>query len=413
MFVKESGQQNAGQPIFAAAAGLHGHFPSWSPDGAFIYFVQGSLPDAMDIWRISPAGGSAERITHHNSRVTHPVLLNHRTLMYLASDRDGSGPWLHSLDVERRVPRRVGAGRDRYTSLAASADGRRLVATVANPMGTLWRLLIADTPVDTSAATPISLTTGRGFSPRLGPDYLLYVSSKGTSDGIWKLADGAATEVWSAAAARIIGGPEVASDGHSVTFSVDQHGRTLLYVMSADGTNARVVTASLELRGAPAWTPDGQWITSAANVDGTPHLFRISLDGTRVPLVQEYSLDPVWSPGGDFLVYSGADIGTTFAVKAVTADANAYAIPNLTLSRGARRLRFFQGRRALVVMRGEIQHKNLWLIDLETGAERQLTNLAPDFNVRDFDVSPDGREIALERVHEYSDVVLIDLAPRR
>jgi len=83
----------------------------------------------------------------------------------------------------------------------------------------------------------------------------------------------------------------------------------------------------------------------------------------------------------------------------------------LTLTRGARRLRLFHGRRALVVMRGEIEHKNLWLVDLETGAERQLTNLAPDFNVRDFDISPDGREIVLERVQEHSDVVLIDLAP--
>ena len=180
--------------------------------------------------------------------------------------------------------------------------------------------------------------------------------------------------------------------------------------MNADGTNARIVTESLGLRGAPAWTPDGQSITSAANVDGTPHLFRISLDGTSVPLVQEYSVDPVWSPSGDFLVYSGADIGTTFAVKGVTAAGNPYPIPNLTLTRGARRLRFFHGRRALVVMRGEIQHKDLWLLDLETGAERRLTKLPVDFNVRDFDVSPDGREIVLERVEEHSDIVLVDLA---
>jgi len=364
----------------------------------------------MDVWRIRPTGGAAEQITHHNSRVSHPVLLNDRTLMYLASDRDGSGPWLHSLDIDRRVPHRVRAGPDRYTSLAATADGRRLVATLANPKGTLWRLLIADAPVDASAASPISLTTGRGFSPRLGPDYLLYVSSKGTSDGIWKLAGGATNELWSAREARIIGGREIASDGRRVAFSVEQRGKTLLYIMNADGTNARIVTESLGLRGAPAWTPDGQSITSAANVDGTPHLFRISLDGTSVPLVQEYSVDPVWSPSGDFLVYSGADIGTTFAVKGVTAAGNPYPIPNLTLTRGARHLRFFHGRRALMVMRGEIQHKDLWLLDLETGAERRLTKLPVDFNVRDFDVSPDGREIVLERVQEHSDIVLVDLA---
>jgi hypothetical protein len=55
------------------------------------------------------------------------------------------------------------------------------------------------------------------------------------------------------------------------------------------------------------------------------------------------------------------------------------------------------------------KHKNLWLIDLETGARRQLTNLAPGFDIRDFDISPDGREVVLERVQERSDVVLLDL----
>jgi acetolactate synthase small subunit len=61
-----------------------------------------------------------------------------------------------------------------------------------------------------------------------------------------------------------------------------------------------------------------------------------------------------------------------------------------------------------VFLRGDIEHKNLWLVDLETGAERQLTNLAADFDIRDFDISPDGREVVLERVQERSDVVLLD-----
>jgi hypothetical protein len=49
---------------------------------------------------------------------------------------------------------------------------------------------------------------------------------------------------------------------------------------------------------------------------------------------------------------------------------------------------------------------------LPAGAERPLTNLPPDFNVRDYDVSPDGRTVVLERVQERSDVVLIDLVRR-
>ena len=359
MFVRDPGQRGEERPIFSAAPGLHGHFPLWSRDGDYIYFVQGTLPDSMDIWRIRPTGGAVERITHHNSRVSHPVLLDHRTLAYLATDGEGAGPWLHSIDVERRVPHRLGAGLDRYTSLASSADGRRLVATRANPRGTLWRLPIAETPASASQANPISLTTSRGFSPRLGRGYLLYVSSKGTSDGIWKLAEGAPTELWSAPEARVIGGPEVAPAGDRVAFSVEQRGRTFLYVVNADGTNAKAVTESLALRGGPAWMPDGRSIVSAVVVDGTPQLYRISLDGSSERMVQEYSVDPVWSPDGEFLVYSGADVGTRFTVKAVTAAGRSHPFPDLTLSRGARRMRFLPGRHALVVLRGGIQHKDL------------------------------------------------------
>ena len=91
------------------------------------------------------------------------------------------------------------------------------------------------------------------------------------------------------------------------------------------------------------------------------------------------------------------------------AEAAAHPLPTLSLTRGARHLAFLPGGRALVLLRGEIQHKNLWLIDLETGAERQLTNFSPDFDIRDFDISPDGREVVLERVQERADVVLLDL----
>jgi Tol biopolymer transport system component len=180
--------------------------------------------------------------------------------------------------------------------------------------------------------------------------------------------------------------------------------------MQADGANARIVTDSLDLQGSPARAPDGQSITSAVDDHGVPHLFRVPVDGRSPALfVQEYSVDPAWAPDGRFVVYSGPDIGTTFSVKAVTAQAAAHPLPALTLTRGARHLAFLPGGRAIVLLRGEIQHKNLWLIDLDTGAERQLTNLTTDFDIRDFDISPDGREVVLERTQEHSDVMLLDL----
>jgi Tol biopolymer transport system component len=415
LFVSD-GTTHPREPIFTAPAGLHSHFPLWAPDNRFIYIVYGALPDKLDIWRIQPAGGMPERITSHNGRVSHPVFLNGRTLLYLASDPDGSGPWPYSIDVERRIPHRLAFGPDRYTSLAAAADGKRLVVTGASPKRTLWRMQIGDRSAELPPPARIALAPASTFSPRLGPDYLIYVSSAGTSESIWKRANGADTELWSGDGAQIIGSPGISPDGGRIAFSVRQRSQTLLYVMQADGTNARVAADSLELRGSPAWTPDGRSITTSANDHAAkdhavPHLFRLAVDGrSAIPLLQEYSVDPAWAPDGHFVVYSGPDIGTTFSMMAVTADAAPHPFPTLTLTRGARHVVFLHGGRELVFLRGDIQHKNLWVVDLDTNAERQLTNLPPDFDIRDFDISPDGSEVVLERMQERSDVVLLDLS---
>jgi Tol biopolymer transport system component len=411
LFVSNGSVRSDLRPIFMATAGLHSHFPLWARDSAFIYFVQGYLPDKLDIWRIRPGGGTPQQITFHAGSVSYPLLLDRRTLLYLASDPDGSGPWLYGMDVDRRIPHRLTSGLDRYTSLAASGDGRRLVVTVASPKRTLWRLRLDDSSIKVSSAAQISLTTSNsGFSPRLGPGYLLYVSANGTSESISKLVNGTSTELWRGEGAQVVGGPAISPDGRYIAFSVRQHGQSLLYRMQADGTNAQVVADSLDLQGNPAWTPDGQSITSGAVHHGIPHLFRVPIDARApTPVVKEYSVDPAWSPDGRFVVFSGPDIGTTFSVKAVTADDAPQALPALTLTRGPRHMVFLPGRRALLFLRGEIQHKDLWLVDLDTGAERQLTNFAPEFDVRDFDVSPDGREVVLERMQERSNVVLLDL----
>ena len=412
MFVRDAAPSSKPRQIFSAPPGLHSHFPIWSPDVAFIYFVLGTVPDRMDIWRIRRTGGTPERITNHDAVVAYPVFRNERTLVYTANDRDGSGPWLYTVDVEQKMPRRLSVGVDRFTSVAASSDGRKLVATVASPKGTLWLLPVGTGPVGTSDARQISLTTGNGSSPRFGAGFLLYVSSKGTSDNIWKLEDGRVTRLWNAADTRVVGGPSIARDGRRIAFTFRRNdGRTLLSIANIDGTNARIVSTSLELQGAPAWAPDGETITIAARVDGVPRLFNVPLDGRpATAVVNEHAVDPVWSPDGDVVVFSGADIGTTFPLKAATADGRAYRLPPTTLTRGARHVAFVPGQRSILVLRGEVRHKNLWSIDLDTGAERPLTQFEPGFDIRDFDISADGREIVVEQVQEHSDIVLLDVA---
>ena len=409
LFTSSGARTPQDRPIFAASTGLHCHFPVWAPDAAFIYFAKGTPPDKLNAWRIRPDGGNPEQITSQGG-VTYPVLLKTRTLLYLATDADGSGPWLYGMDVDHRIPHQLTFGPDRYTSLSASADGRRLTLTLASPKTTLWRMRVSDSPAQASAPARVALTTSSAHHPRLGPDYLLDISSSGTADSIWKLSDAGSQELWHGAAAQMIGAPAISPDGHRIAFAALQEGRKHLYVMRSDGSSARVVCDSLDLQGSPAWTSDGGWITSAANDHGVPHLYKVPAAGGAPQLfLTNYSLDPAWSVDDRFVLYSDRDIGTTFSVKAVTANGGAYNLPSLSLTRGARHVTLLRDGRSLVILQGEIQHKNLWLVDLETGAKHQLTYLPADFDVRDFDISPDGHEIVLERVEQRSDVVLLDL----
>jgi Tol biopolymer transport system component len=408
LFVREAKEPTAHQ-IYVAAAGIHCHFPIWSPDGKFIYFVRGEPPGNWDVWRLRPSGTGLERLTFHNTRVTYPVLIDAQTLIYLATEADGSGPWLYAMDVPSKFERRVSVGLERYTSLAATANGSRLVATVANSRSDLWSVKLDSNGPPQTAAVPVVPAIQSAFAPRFGPDYLAYVSTAGGRRGIWKLANGAATELWDDAGAERIGAPAIAPDGRRIAFTVESQETKQLYVINSDGGHPRVIGAALGLRGDLSWTPDSQSIVGAIERNGEPRLARISLDDTPPqPLVSEYSIDPAWSRDGKFVVYSGADVATTFPVRAASPDGRPYGIASLILTRGARRLAFARNSGSLVILRGGVGHKNFWLWDPQSGAERQLTDLPSKFEIGDFDVSPDAAQIVFDRAQDSSSIALLE-----
>jgi Tol biopolymer transport system component len=410
LFIRDA--SGATRRVYTAPSGVHCHFPLWSKDDAYIYFVRGIPPDDWDLWRIQTSGAGLERITSHNSRVSHPVLLDQRTLVYLASDPNGLGPWLYSLDVEERVPHRISFGLERYTSLAASGTGRRLVATVDESNSSIWSAPIGEGRVGDRPAQPtqpVSLVSTTGLSPRAGPNYILYVSARAGRQGIWKASGGKSRELWSGEHAVIVGAPAIAPNGLQIAFTVADGERTVLYTMDSEGRAARALTRSLQLRGNPAWAPDGRSIVSAALHDGEPRLMNIFLDNSPpTPLVSEYSIDPVWSPDGKYLIYSGADVGTTFPLRAVARDGRPYPIPALILTRGARRVAFGPDASSIVLLRGDVGHKNFWVVDLRTGAERQITELESDVAINDFDLSRDGSAILFDRMQRSSRIALIE-----
>jgi len=74
--------------------------------------------------------------------------------------------------------------------------------------------------------------------------------------------------------------------------------------------------------------------------------------------------------------------------------------------------RFLPDGKSLVLLDGDLRKPMFWLVNLETGARRQLTDLRAGRSTRSFDVTPDGKSILFDRVQENADIVLIELAQR-
>jgi Tol biopolymer transport system component len=404
--------------LFIAEPGVHSHHLSWSPDGRYLYFAHGVPPNDMDVWRIPSAGGQPERITNQNARVAYPVLLDDRTLIFTATADDGTGPWLYALDLDDRIADRLSTGIEHYVSIAASAETptqpRRLVATVSNPSVQLWTVPVENGVADERVVSRIELPTARSAAPRFGPDSsLYYLASRGGADGVWRLSGGQAREIWRPGEGAVIGAAAVSPDGGRVCFPVRRRGRSTLHCTTAGGTDVRPVAESLDVRGAGSWSPDGKWIAVSAMDGAGVRVFKVPAEGgAPVRLVDSVSSNPVWSPDGSFILYSGTARARSVPLKAVTPDRRPLPLPSLLVDRVGDSYRFLPGGKQLVVKLGGFRRQDFWQFDLGTGQRRQLTHLRPGESVHRFDVSPDGKRVVFERVRENSDVVLIEL-PRR
>jgi Tol biopolymer transport system component len=410
MFVADRSGANA-RLIFQERPGLHNHFPAWSPDGRWIYFVHGTpATKEMDLWRIDPAGGKPERLTQRNTDVAYPTPVGSRTVFYVARDEDGSGPWLWLFDLKRRDSRRASVGLEQYTSVQASADGRKLVATISNPIAGLWTVPILDRVAEEHDVKPFTVPTVRALAPRFSGSSLFYLSSLGTGDGLWRLRDGKVTEIWKGADGAVLETPAVSPNGGRVAIVLRRSGKHQLHILSSDGAELQPIAEGMVPQGSSCWSPDGKWIVTGGSDAAGSGLFKIPLDGgSPVRLASGSALNPVWSPDGSLIVYAGTNVRTFAPLLAVRPDGTSVTLPDIILRRLGERVRFSPDGKSLIYMGGLLASQDFWLLDLASMKSRLLTRLQNLAAMRTFDITSDGKQIVFDRLRENSQVVMIDL----
>jgi serine/threonine protein kinase len=396
--------------ILRSEKGRHNHHLVWSPDDQWIYFVSGYLygldgSEEMDVWRIRPSGGEPERMTRLNVGVRFLTPFDPTTWLFVAPSANREGPWLWTFGETARVPRRVSSGLEQYTSVSASRDGRRIVATLSNTKTSLWRVPLRDEPVAETEVRPYLLPS-RVSTPRFGRDSLFYLSTGSVGADLFRHQEGTPpVQIWSGADGGLSEAPAVSPDGQQVALMLRKDGLQQLAVMAADGTGRRRVAQSIGVRGAPDWSPDGTFLVVGGTDTRGAALFRIPLDGAAPQrIVDGDAVDPVVSADGAVVVFGSTIVRGVAPLRAARLDGTPVSLPRLRARPGS--YRFTRAGRTLIYIPTAVS-PDFWSFDFATGTTTQVTRLDDLGRLRAFDISPDGKWILFDRSTEQSDAVLI------
>jgi Tol biopolymer transport system component len=332
-------------------------------------------------------------------------------VLYVAPADDRSGPWLWTLDVERRETHRVSKGLERYLSVAASATGRRLAASVVTQSTAgLWSVPLGDHEAQESEIKPVQ-PAGRALAPRFAAGSLFYLSSSGPGDGLWRFDVGKPPqEIWNGSKGVLLESPSVSPRGDRAAVVLRKEGKLHLTLVPIDGSGSQLLNEDIDVRGTSAWSPNGERIVTGGSDAQGAGLFMITVrDGTYVRLTKGAAFDPVWSPTEDLIVYS-AQQSATGPLLAVRSDKTKVDLPNVSVPLGGGgRVRFLPNGKGLVYLHGPVGEQDFYRLDFGTKQTSQLTRLSNPATIYAFDITPDGTRIVFDRVRENSDIRLIDL----
>jgi serine/threonine protein kinase/Tol biopolymer transport system component len=385
--------------------------PAWSPDGHTIAFVAATDTGGTQysIATIPAEGGVEKPLANYkwHGQVFKPLWFH-----------DGSGLVVNGVESP------AGAVQIWHVSYPDGA-----VTHITNDLGDYGSSSFSLTADDSTIATISSeysskiwisdqegrarkLTDGKydgGGGSDFTPDgRLVYVARNGDSRDLWIVnADGTGQKQLTANTA-VEENPKVSPDGSSILFnSTPAGGLTHIWRMEVDGANLVQLTDGAFSDYAAFWSPDGQWIYFSSWRSGNGRLWKMSTNGGTPQQVSDLSFngfrfvgsnliygsyfDDQVSPArwrGAFLSLETGQVGKVFDFPATTYAANII------------------DERTMIYAENKGDIGNLWTRPLENGAPKQITRFDSD-RIFGYAWSRDAKQFAVTRGNGTADIILM------
>jgi Tol biopolymer transport system component len=190
--------------------------------------------------------------------------------------------------------------------------------------------------------------------------------------------------------------PAPSPDGTRIAFERVSDGNRDIYVMDADGSNARRLTTAAGDDIDPSWSPDGRSIVFESRRDGNSEIYVMAVDSLRQTRLTEHPAtdsDPTFSPDGGFIAFDSDRPGNREIYRMTATGTD---IRRLTTRAEQDSDAAWSPDGALIAFEAERgPNFDIFVMAPDGSGLRQLTeDPAYDFNP---DWSPDGRQLVFTR----------------
>lgn len=385
----------------------------WSPDGQRIACtgvkqdVRGSYYEVLEM---DVQGGSEKPISRQRWDWIDDVvwLSDGSGLLITADDGEGSSLQIWEIsyptgDARNLTTDFVGG----YSGLSLTKDSSVLVTTRNETIQNIWTQ-----PADDAGGAK-QITTGSAADGWDGmawtPDgRIVYSSIANGHQDIWIMeADGSNQRQLTANLGSNSFGVSVSDDGRYIAFVHSQAGHDKVWRVNIDGSGPQQLTNGAGETN-PVFLPDG-WIGYPCEISGKKARCKVPIHGgDPVQVTGPYSDMMRFSPDGRLIAYIPADgqhKGKRIGVVPVD-ESEPPRIFDLPRSSMPRRMQWSADSRALTYIDNPRGTSNIWSLPIDGGKAVQLTDFKDHF-IPSFAWSRDGKQLVMARSTTTNDVVLM------